>query len=80
MREERLSQKNNPLFIYHIRGDVSTVYLTRETSLIMVFKLIQAAEKSWRRLLDGKNQLKKVIKGVKFYDGCEVIVDNAIAA
>lgn len=45
----------------------------------MVFKLIKTAEKTWRRL-DGKNQLPKVITGVKFCDGCEVIVDNAIAA
>ncbi|MBL9028956.1 MAG: IS256 family transposase, partial [Caedimonas sp.] len=53
--------------------------LARETTLIMVFKLIKTAEKTWRRL-DGKNQLPKVITGVKFCDGCEVIVDNAIAA
>jgi hypothetical protein len=30
----------------------------------MVFKLIKTAEKTWRRL-DGKNQLPKVITGVK---------------
>jgi transposase-like protein len=53
--------------------------LSRETTLIMVFKLIKTAEKTWRRL-DGKNQLPKVITGVKFSDGCEVIVDDAIAA
>jgi hypothetical protein len=45
----------------------------------MVFKLIKAAEKSWRRL-DGKNQLPKIIMGVKFSDGCEAIVDDAMAA
>jgi putative transposase len=38
----------------------------------MVFKLIKKVEKFWRRL-DGKNQLPKVIAGVKFRDGCEVI-------
>lgn len=53
--------------------------LARETTLIMVSKLIKTAEKTWRRL-DGKNQLPKVITGVKFSDGCEVIVDNDIAA
>ena len=37
----------------------------RETALIMVFKLIKNAEKTGRRL-DGKNQLSKVILGVKF--------------
>jgi transposase-like protein len=38
--------------------------LARETAFIMVFKLIKTAEKTWRRL-DGKNQLPKVITGVK---------------
>jgi putative transposase len=37
----------------------------------MIFKLAEAAEKSWRRL-DGHNQLSKVIHGVKFTDGIEV--------
>jgi hypothetical protein len=31
----------------------------------MVFKLIEAAQKSWRRL-DGHNQLPKLIQGVMF--------------
>jgi hypothetical protein len=37
----------------------------------MVFKLVRRAE-DWRRL-DGSNQLPKIIRGVKFTDGCEVI-------
>lgn len=37
----------------------------------MIFKLAEAAEKSWRRL-DGYNQLSRVIHGVKFADGIEV--------
>ncbi len=45
--------------------------LSRETALIMVFKLINAAEKTWRRI-DGKNQLPKLIVGIKFSDGLEV--------
>jgi len=53
--------------------------LSRDTALVMVFKLIKTAEKTWRRL-DGKNQLPKVIMGVKFRDGCEIIADDAIAA
>ena len=53
--------------------------LARETTLIMVFKLIKTAEKTWRRL-DGKNQLPKVITGVKFCDGCEVIASDQLAA
>jgi putative transposase len=53
--------------------------LARETAFIMVFKLIKDAEKSWRRL-DGKNQLPKIISGVKFQDGCEVIAAQKDAA
>jgi hypothetical protein len=34
-----------------------------KTALAMIFKLAEAAEKSWRRL-DGHNQLPKVILGV----------------
>ena len=37
----------------------------------MVFKLVEGAQKSWRRL-DGHNQLPKIIEGVKFIDGLEV--------
>ena len=33
---------------------------------------VKTAEQTWRRL-DGKNQLPKVITGVKFSDGFEVI-------
>jgi hypothetical protein len=45
--------------------------LSNKTALAMIFKLAEAAEKSWRRL-DGHNQLPKVILGVKFTDGIEV--------
>ena len=37
----------------------------------MVFTLIQAASKKWLRL-KGRNQLPKVIEGIKFNDGVEV--------
>jgi hypothetical protein len=37
----------------------------------MVFKLVEAEQRAWRRL-DGGNQLRKVILGVKFTDGLEV--------
>lgn len=53
--------------------------LSRQTALIMVFKLIKTAEKTWRRL-EGKNQLPKVITGVKFSDGYEVITNSDHAA
>ena len=34
-------------------------------------KLVEGAQKSWRRL-DGHNQLPKIIQGVKFIDGLEI--------
>ncbi len=45
--------------------------LSNRTALAMVFKLVEGAQKSWRRL-DGHNQLPKLILGVKFADGLEV--------
>jgi hypothetical protein len=50
-------------------------------ALAMIFKLAEAAERSWRRL-DGHNQLPKLIVGVKFTDGIEVVrsKDQAAAA
>jgi putative transposase len=45
----------------------------------MIFKLAQAAEKSWHSLR-GYNQLPKVILGVKFNDGIEVVRPQAQAA
>ena len=42
----------------------------------MVFKLVEAAQKSWRRL-DGHNQLPKLILGVTFTDGLEVVAKQA---
>ena len=46
--------------------------LSNRTALAMVFKLVEAAQKTWRRL-DGNNQLPKLILGVKFADGLEVV-------
>ena len=45
--------------------------LSPTTAKTMVFKLVQAASKNWRRL-KGHNQLPKLIEGVRFTDGCEV--------
>jgi len=42
------------------------------TAKLMVFKLVMAAAKTWRRL-KGENQLPKVVAGVTFRDGTEVI-------
>jgi len=46
--------------------------LSPMTAKLMVFKLLCAASKTWRRL-KGTNQLPKVIAGVRFQDGIEVI-------
>ncbi len=52
--------------------------LSHATARIMVFKLIQSAQASWRKL-DGQNQLPKVIEGVTFTDGIETVRDHAAA-
>lgn len=44
--------------------------LSQKTAKLMVFKLIMAASRKWRRL-NGQNQLPKVIDGVRFRDGVE---------
>jgi len=44
----------------------------------MVFKLVEGAQKSWRRI-DGHNQLPKLIQGVKFADRIEVIRNAAVS-
>src|SRR5437660_4759640 len=46
--------------------------LSNKTALAMIFKLAQAAEKSWRRL-KGHAQLAKLIQGTKFSNGVEVV-------
>jgi putative transposase len=45
--------------------------LSQDTARLMVFKLIIAAAKTWRRL-KGENQLPKVVAGVIFRNGVEV--------
>jgi putative transposase len=62
-----------------IESSFSKGYLSNRTVLAMIFKLAEAAQKSWRRL-DGHNQLPKVILGVKFTDGIEVVRSRAQAA
>jgi putative transposase len=49
------------------KGSLSTT-----TARLMVFKLVIAASKTWRRL-KGTNQLPKIIAGARFNDGIEVI-------
>jgi putative transposase len=45
--------------------------LSQDTARLMVFKLVMAASKTWRKL-KGDNQLPKVVQGVTFRDGVEV--------
>ena len=42
--------------------------LSHQTALAMVFKLVTAASKTWRRL-NGYERLPRVLQGVKFADG-----------
>ena len=53
--------------------------LSNNTALAMIFKLAEAAERTWRRL-NGHNQLPKIILGIKFADGVEVVKSQAQAA
>ena len=49
--------------------------LSNKTALAMVFKLVDGAHKTWRRL-NGPAQLPKIIQGVKFADGLEVVTED----
>ena len=51
--------------------------LSNNTALAMVFKLVEGAQKNWRHI-DGHNQLPKLIQGVRFTDGIEVIGNSAV--
>ena len=53
--------------------------LSHKTARVMVFKLVTAAAKTWRTL-KGRNQLPKVIQGIKFRDGVEVTDADQTAA
>ena len=48
--------------------------LSQKTAKLMVFTLVQAASKKWRRL-KGANQLPLVVNGIKFTDG--IAADDA---
>jgi putative transposase len=53
--------------------------LSAKTAKLIVLKLVNAAAKIWRRL-KGENQLPKVVQGVKFHNGIEVIKMSAYHA
>jgi putative transposase len=46
------------------------------TALAVVFELVEAAQKTWRRL-DGHSQLPKLIVGVRLTDGLEAVAKTA---
>lgn len=52
--------------------------LSQTTVKLMVFTLIRAASKKWRRL-NGRNQLPRIIEGIKFSDGVEDL-DTAVTS
>ena len=62
-----------------LRTDKTKGCLSRATALAMVFKLVKAAERHWRRL-NGPNRLAEVIRGVRFRDGEPVIAAEDQAA
>ncbi len=51
---------------------------SRQTTLMMVYKLAREAEKRWRRL-NGHQLIVKVLRGVRFVDG-EAQADDRLAA
>jgi transposase-like protein len=53
--------------------------LSNKTALAMTYKLAQSAETSWHRL-HGYNHFPKIIMGVKFNDGIEVVRSQAQTA
>ena len=53
--------------------------LSQDTARLMVFKLVTAAAKTWRRL-KGENQLPKLVQGVRFANGVEVTETPALNA
>jgi hypothetical protein len=61
------------------KRDAVLVDLKRRGLSVAPFKLVEAAQRSWRRLR-GYNLLPKVIQGVKFADGIEVVRSQAQAA
>jgi hypothetical protein len=53
--------------------------LPQKTAKLMVFKLVQAAAKTWRRL-KGVNQLPLVVEGIPFTNGVAKSAAENLAA
>ena len=49
--------------------------LSQNTARLMVFKLVTAASKTWRRL-KGENHLPRIIEGIRFADGVAAIAET----
>jgi putative transposase len=47
-------------------------YRSNQATLAMIFRLVEAAQKTWR-CLDGHSQLQKPVLGVNFTDGLKVV-------
>ncbi|MBA3814154.1 MAG: IS256 family transposase [Alphaproteobacteria bacterium] len=63
-----------------LRTDKTRGCLSRKTTFTMVFKLLESAQKKWKRL-GGPNRVAEVIKGVDFVNGiAQPIKDKRIAA
>jgi hypothetical protein len=65
----------HPIAVRHAAATAAATPLPHRTaraSTRRVSKLVEGAQKSWRRL-DGHNQLPKLVLGVTFADGIEVI-------
>lgn len=58
-----------------LRTDKTKNCGSRKTTLMMVFKLVQSAQKKWRRLR-GYERLAEVIQGVQFKDGIKQPVEQ----
>ena len=59
-----------------LRTDQTRGCLSRETTLTMVFKWFESAQKRWRRL-NGSQYLSDVLEGVEFQDGIRVEAEAA---
>ena len=68
----RLGRSRWEQIISELREPNASRLPLNKTALAMIFKLAEAAEKS-RGRLDGHNQLPKIILGVRFADGMEVV-------
>jgi hypothetical protein len=61
---------------WRLVSDLPIAILPFDEAITMVFKLVEGAQKNWRRI-DGHNQLPKLIQGVRFTDGIEAIGNSA---